>query len=116
MNLSLNVEERNDWAVFRVTGRMMTEADSQTFRRALEKEIEGGRHGIVVDCSGVTGISSAGLGALIAAHRSVTEKGGQFKLVNLSPKVRTILDITRLNTVFDIADSWQDPLKMTDGG
>lgn len=103
--MTLDVDERNGGAVFRMGGRVMYEGDSQAFRQRLEQELQQGKSWIVLDLSRVTAMSSTGLGILIAAHRSITDQGGSFKLAHLSDKVRSILETTRLNTIFEIFDS-----------
>lgn len=60
---------------------------------------------IVVDLSRTDFICSAGLGAMIDAHVRSRAHGGKVRLVNPTPAVRTLLETTRLTTLFDIYDS-----------
>ena len=103
--MTLKVDEQNGGAVIRMGGRVMYESDSKTFKQLLEEEVEKGGKWIVVDLADVVAMSSTGLGILIAAHRYIAEKGGAFKLAQLSEKVRYILEITRLDSVFEVFDS-----------
>ncbi len=103
--MTLNVDEQNGGAIVRMGGRVMYESDSKTFKQLLEEEVEKGGKWIVVDLADVIAMSSTGLGILIAAHRYMAEKEGAFKLAQLSEKVRYILEITRLDTVFEVFDS-----------
>lgn len=109
--MTLNVDESNCGAVFHLAGRMMYEADSQVFHKKLNEELNRGKRWFVLDLSQVIAMSSTGLGILIAAHRSVTDKGGKFKLAHLSDKVRAILETTRLNTIFEIFDRVEEAVK-----
>ncbi len=103
--MTLKVDEQNGGAIVRMGGRVMYESDSKTFKQLLEEEVEKGGKWIVVDLADVIAMSSTGLGILIAAHRYMAEKEGAFKLAQLSEKVRYILEITRLDTVFEVFDS-----------
>jgi anti-sigma B factor antagonist len=94
----------------------MYESDSLTFRQLLDRELEKGKKWIVLETSRVAAMSSTGLGILIATHRHVTEKGGRFKLAHPSEKVRAILEITRLNRIFDIHDNVDQAVKAVKGG
>jgi len=109
--MTLEVRPQGGGAVFVLGGRMMYESDALQFRRNLEAELEHGRKWFVLDLSGVIGMSSTGLGILISAHRTLRERGAGFYLANLSPKVSTVLQITRLNSVFQIFDSVEEAVR-----
>ena len=53
----------------------------------------------------VSTIDSSGVGELVSAFTTVTNRGGKLKLVNLPPKVNDILQITQLITVFEVYDN-----------
>ncbi len=106
--MTLLIQEINSGAVFQVEGRMMYENDSQVFRQKLDEELKLGKHWVVADLSRVIGMSSTGLGILISAHRLTHERGASFKLASLSEKVRSVLQITRLNSIFEIFDNVEE--------
>lgn len=106
--MTLDVEERNGGAVFRLGGRVMYETDSQTFQQKLGEILNKGKAWIVLDLSQVVAMSSTGLGILIATHRTLSDQGGSFRLARLSDKVRSIIETTRLNTIFEIFDNVDD--------
>jgi anti-sigma B factor antagonist len=70
-----------------------------------------GRKHILVDLGGVTYIDSSGIGELASAFTSVAKAGGSIKLLNLTKRVRDLLAITKLLTVFDTFDTEQDALR-----
>ncbi len=108
--MTLDVEERNGVAVIHLGGRVMYDSDALRFRKELDNLLNSGKRWIVVEMSKVVAISSTGLGILISAYRAVKDKGGACRLAQLSEKVRSILEITRLNTVFDIYDRLDEAL------
>ncbi len=110
--MTLNVDDKKGGAVFSLGGRVMYEADSQAFHKILNEELSQGKHWFVMDLSQVVAMSSTGLGILIAAHRTITDKGGSFILARLSDKVRFILETTRLNTIFEIFDNVDEAVKI----
>ncbi|MBI1874382.1 MAG: STAS domain-containing protein [Acidobacteria bacterium] len=65
---------------------------------------EGHRH-LVVDLRGVERLDSTGIRALVRGHTTAHRLGGSFKLVGPNPHTRTLLQVTRLDTVFSIYDS-----------
>ncbi|HKY45471.1 MAG TPA: STAS domain-containing protein [Pyrinomonadaceae bacterium] len=60
------------------------------------------------ELAGVTHIDSTGLGELI--FRTLSNKGGQIKLVHLTERLQDIMSITKLLTVFDVYDNESEAL------
>ena len=109
--MTLDIQQVNGGAVFKVAGRLMYEADSHLFLDKLNSELAQQRRWFVIDLSGVIGMSSTGLGVLISSHRRLKEKNVPFKLAHLSEKVRSVLQITRLNTIFEVYESVDEAVK-----
>jgi anti-sigma B factor antagonist len=59
---------------------------------------------ILLNLADVRHIDSAGVGELVSCYTSVRNQGGQLKLMNLSKNVHSLLQITKLYTVFDIEE------------
>ena len=70
-----------------------------------------GRKHVLVDLGGVTYIDSSGIGELAGAYTSMVRAGGAIKLLNLTKRVKDLLAITKLLTVFDSFDSEPEALK-----
>lgn len=60
---------------------------------------------MVLDMGLVGFVDSSGVGALVGLMKSARERGGDLKLTGLSPDLRTILELTRLDRVFEIHPS-----------
>ena len=60
---------------------------------------------LVVDMTAVEFMDSSGLGTLVEALRWSRRNGGQLKLVGLADNVRSVFEIARLETVFEIYDT-----------
>lgn len=74
-------------------------------RDSVVEALKSGSEKILINLSEVSTIDSSGIGELVAAYTTVKNRGGKLKLVNLSPKVADILQITQLISVFEIEDS-----------
>lgn len=64
-----------------------------------------GRRQFVVNLADVPYMDSCGLGELVLAHATVMRQGGDLKLMHLTGRMRDLLVITKLLTVFDCHDS-----------
>ena len=60
---------------------------------------------MLVDLSGVSHVDSAGLGELVQAYATTKTRGGALKLLNVTTRLRDLLVITKLLTVFEVFDS-----------
>lgn len=74
-------------------------------REAVSAILNTGARDILIDMGNVTFIDSFGVGQLIGCYTTVTSQGGRLKLCELSPRMSSILQITKLNTVFEVYPS-----------
>jgi anti-sigma B factor antagonist len=74
------------------------------FEAAIQSELDEKRSSIIVDCSKLTYISSAGLGVFMTFIEEVREIGGDIKLCGLVPKVRHTFEILGFQDIFELLD------------
>lgn len=79
-------------------------------RDAVTEALEAGAKNILINLSGVSTMDSSGIGELVSAYTTVTNRGGRLKLTNLPPKVSDILQITQLITVFEVYDNEKEAI------
>jgi anti-sigma B factor antagonist len=94
----------NDVTILDMTGRITLGEDTAALRRAIGGLVANGRKKILLNLHEVPYMDSSGLGEVVAAFTKVRDSGGELKLLNLSAKIRTLLEITRLYTIFDVQD------------
>lgn len=74
------------------------------FEKAVEEEFAAGRVRIIVDCSKLTYISSAGLGVFMSFVEEIRGAGGDIKICSLAPKVANVFEILGFPDLFDIVE------------
>ena len=72
------------------------------FEKAVQTDFEAGHVQLVVECSKLTYISSAGLGVFMSFIDGIREAGGDIKICSLAPKVFQVFDILGFSALFDI--------------
>lgn len=72
------------------------------FEKGVQAEFEAGRVRLVVECSRLTYISSAGLGVFMSFIEEIRAAGGDIKICGLAPKVFQVFDILGFSALFDI--------------
>jgi anti-sigma B factor antagonist len=76
-----------------------------SFRAALGAVLDEGFERVVIDCSGMTFIDSAGLALLVDVQRRLAARGGELVLRGVRPASRRIFEITSLTTMFTFDDA-----------
>jgi len=101
----LNIRQVGDVSLVDVAGRITLGEGSSTLRDSVREMVSKGQKKILLNLGEVSYIDSSGIGELVSAFTTVTNGGGQLKLLNLTKRVRDLLQITKLYTVFDVHDS-----------
>ncbi|MGA2144915.1 MAG: STAS domain-containing protein [Bryobacteraceae bacterium] len=104
MSVKLNTRQVGDVSVIDVTGRITLGEGSSALRDSLRELVGKNQKKILLNLGDVSYIDSSGIGELVSGFTTVTNAGGQLKLLNLSKRVKDLLQITKLYTVFDVHD------------
>lgn len=79
-------------------------AGGKALRRAINELVAEGKDAILLNLAHVVYVDSCGLGNMISGYHKVTGRGGRIKLLNLTERVRDLMTITKLVTIFDVYD------------
>jgi anti-sigma B factor antagonist len=93
-----------DVTVVDAAGRITLGEGASTFRDAIRDMVAKGNKKLLINLSEVSYIDSSGIGEMVSGFTTVTNSGGQLKLVGLSKRVKDLLQITKLYTVFEAFD------------
>jgi anti-sigma B factor antagonist len=104
VSVKLTTRQVGDVSVVDVAGRITLGEGSSTLRDSLRELVVKGNKKVLLNLGQVSYIDSSGIGELVSAFTSVTNGGGQLKLLNLTKRVTDLLQITKLYTVFEIFD------------
>ena len=102
MSVKLTNRQVGDVTVIDVAGRITLGEGSSTLRDALRDLVKQDRKKILLNLKDVTYIDSSGIGELVSAYTTITNQGGHLKLLGLTHRVKDLLQITKLYTVFDV--------------
>jgi len=85
-----------------VAGRITLGEGAATLRDAMKDMVSKNQKKILLNLGEVSYIDSSGIGELVSGFTTVTNSGGALKLLNLNKRVKDLLQITKLYTVFDV--------------
>ncbi len=97
--MGFKVSERGDVTLIEIGGQLIVGNRQLLKQQVLEQLEEGGRK-FVVDFSNTDYIDSSGLGVLVTLSKKIREKGGEISLSSLSKDLRTLFELTKLDTLF----------------
>ncbi len=108
----LNIAERQvgDVTILDMSGKITIGEGSVALRTAIRRLLEDGKKKILLNLAGVGYIDSSGIGELVSSYTAINNAQGQLKLLSLTQKLRDLLTITKLLTVFDTFDNEEDAL------
>ena len=92
-------------------GRISYGRETERCRQKIKELLEGGDRRFLFDLDEVQYVDSAGVGFLVSCLTTFQQAGAKLRLTRLPDKVRHVLKITRLHTVFQIFDSREQALK-----
>jgi anti-sigma B factor antagonist len=96
----LTHQKNQDVDIVKISGRFVM-ADAPEARESFKTVIEEGKGKLAVDLSGVTFIDTSGLSVLISAYKLVRTKDGRMVLSGIPGNVQALLELTRLNEIFE---------------
>lgn len=104
MSVKLSTRQVGDVTVIDAVGRITLGEGASTFRDTIKDLAGKGNQKILLNLSEVSYIDSSGIGELVSGFTTVTNHGGQLKLIGLTKRVKDLLQITKLYTVFEVYD------------
>ena len=102
----MTVSERTVGAVtiLDVNGHVTLNDGADQIRDKVKAVLADGKRHVLINLAQVSYMDSAGLGELVQAYSTVSKSGGALKLVSPTKRLKDLLVITKLATVFDSFD------------
>ena len=107
--MAFTVKQEGEVTVVDVDGQLIV-GNRQELKQKVLDELEKGGRQFLVDFTETGYIDSSGLGVLVSLSKKIREVGGELRLSSLNEDLRTLFELTKLDTLFRIADSREDGL------
>lgn len=102
--MSFKISDQDGITLVEVDGEL-TVGNRERFKQVVLERVESGGRKFLMDFGESSYIDSTGLGALVSLSRKIREAGGRMRLTGLNEDLRTLFELTKLDTVFDLADT-----------
>jgi anti-sigma B factor antagonist len=112
--MGFSIEIKKDDKILNVTlkGSLINKQQIEGLMNELEFEFEQGFNKVIIDLLEMDYMNSTGLNILINILTLTRSKGGEVVIVNIPERIKKLLIITKLDSVFDIEDSIDDAKKV----
>ena len=101
--MGFKVVAKDDVTLIEVGGQLIV-GNRQLLKEQVLDQLERGDRKFILDFSKTDYIDSSGLGVLVTLSKKIREQGGQLSLVGLSEDLRTLFELTKLDTLFIFSD------------
>lgn len=95
--------------VVEVEGQLIV-GNRQEFKQQVLDALESGERKFLVDFTQTGYIDSSGLGVLVSLSKKIRDEGGELRLAGLNEDLKTLFELTKLDTLFAISDQPADAL------
>ena len=102
--MSFTIARQGPIVVVDVEGQLIV-GNRQELKQKVLDELEKGERKFLIDFGRTGYIDSSGLGVLVSLSKKIREQGGELRLANLNDDLKTLFELTKLDTLFQIADS-----------
>ena len=106
--MTLKEKEIDSIVVLELSGKVMGGPDANLLSEKLHELVDQKRTKVVADLSKVSRMNSSGLGILIGGLTTMRNNDGDLKLVNVTERIKSLLIITKLITIFETFESVDD--------
>jgi anti-sigma B factor antagonist len=104
MALTAKTRQAGNVAIVDLSGKITLGENTGILRDELRSLLAQGKKNIILNMKDVGYVDSAGLGELVGAYTTATNQGGAVKLLHLEGKLRDLMQITKLYTIFPAYD------------
>jgi anti-sigma B factor antagonist len=108
--MSFAMTREGETLVVDVGGQLIVGNRQELKQRVLD-ELERGERRFLIDFAQTGYIDSSGLGVLVSLSKKIREQGGELRLANLNEDLKTLFELTKLDTLFQISDSRERALE-----
>ena len=108
--MEIHTRTVGDVHILDISGKIVLGKATETIRNTISDLLVNGGRKIVLNLNDVNYVDSSGLGELLRTYTTVAREGKQLRLLNLTKKVRELLVITKLLTVFQVYENEQTAL------
>jgi len=108
--MTFSIAKVGEVSVVEVEGQLIV-GNRQELKQKVLDELDRGERKFLIDFKQTGYIDSSGLGVLVSLSKKIRELGGELRLANLNDDLKTLFELTKLDTLFQISDTRDSALE-----
>ncbi len=108
--MNFDISRQDDVTIVSMTGQLIV-GNRQELKDDVLELLRSGSRKFLIDFSETAYIDSSGLGVLVSLSKKIREKGGEMRLSSLNEDLRTLFELTKLDTLFHISQTREQALE-----
>lgn len=108
--MQVKIQDKDTVTVCYVSGDIDINS-APVIRKSLEKVVSGKKNKVLVNLSDVQYVDSSGLATMVELLKNIRAYGGKLKVCNMSAKIKSLFEMTKLDRLFEILPSEEDAIK-----
>ena len=108
--MAFEVTDKGGVTIIDVEGQLIVGNRQELKQKVLER-LDSGERKFLIDFTNTGYIDSSGLGVLVSLSKKIREQGGELRLANLNEDLKTLFELTKLDTLFHISNSRDEALQ-----
>jgi anti-sigma B factor antagonist len=113
--MPITVRQVGDVSIIDSCGRLTLQGGEASNLRDIIRDLaEQGRKNVLLNLADTTYVDSCGIGELVSGFTTLTNQGAHLKLLALSPRVKDLLQTTKLYNIFDVFHTEADGVRSFD--
>lgn len=109
--MKIKLSDHNGVVVLELDGKIMGGPDATAINDKLHELVDSKRINVVADLARVDWMNSSGLGILISGLTTIRNAGGDLKLAAVTERIKSLLMITKLLSIFDTFDTVEEAIE-----
>ncbi len=112
MEFNYTLEEKDGLAIFKIKGNLIEKSQAIPLLEDVEECIMKDINQLILDMTDFRYLNSTGLNIFINILTKARRSGGEVVICSVSPKIKELLIITKLNTIFLVSEKLEDAIKL----
>jgi anti-sigma B factor antagonist len=108
--MKIEIRTIEDVQILDCSGKITLGEGTMSIRNTVRDVLQSGAKKVILNLAEISYIDSSGVGELVSSYTTTVNKGGKLKLLKLTNKLRELLTITKLLTVFEIYDDEKEAI------
>jgi len=111
MEFSYKITSETPVVKVELHGRLMDKIHAAGWLAKMDELIASGKTNFIINMAGMDYMNSSGLNTMVNMLTKARSKGGEVLVANVSPKVKELFIITKLNTLFTVSENMAEAEK-----